>query len=35
MVLAFFDANGIIYTNYVPKGTTVNANYIMEALASS
>jgi histone-lysine N-methyltransferase SETMAR len=32
MVLAFFDAKGIIYTNYVPRGTTVNANYIVEAL---
>jgi histone-lysine N-methyltransferase SETMAR len=32
MVLAFFDAKGIIYTNYAPRGTTVNANYIVEAL---
>jgi hypothetical protein len=32
MVLAFFDWKGLIYTNYVPRGTTVNANYIMEAL---
>jgi histone-lysine N-methyltransferase SETMAR len=32
MVLAFFDAKGIIYTNYVPRETTVNANYIVEAL---
>jgi hypothetical protein len=29
MVLAFFDAKGLIYTNYVPKGTTVNVNYIV------
>ncbi len=36
MVLAFFDAKGLIYTNYVPRGTTVNANatFIMEALGS-
>jgi histone-lysine N-methyltransferase SETMAR len=34
MVLAFFDAKGLIYTNYVPKGTTVNAKYIMEALGT-
>jgi hypothetical protein len=32
MVLAFFDSKGLIYTNYVPKGSTVNANYIVEAL---
>ncbi len=32
MILAFFDSKGLIYTNYVPMGTTVNANYIMEAL---
>jgi hypothetical protein len=32
MVLAFFDAKGFIYTNYMPRGTTVNANNIMEAL---
>ena len=33
MVLAFFDAKGLIYTNYVPKGQTVNADYIIEALS--
>jgi hypothetical protein len=32
MVLAFFDSKGIIYTNYMPRGTMVNANYIVEAL---
>jgi histone-lysine N-methyltransferase SETMAR len=32
MVLCFFDSKGLIYTNYVPRGTTVNANYIVEAL---
>ena len=32
MVLAFFDKRGLIYTNYVPRGTMVNANYIMDAL---
>jgi histone-lysine N-methyltransferase SETMAR len=34
MVLAFFDAKVLIYTNYMPKGTTVNANYIVEALGT-
>ncbi len=32
MVMAFFDSHRIIYTNHVPRGTTVNANYIREAL---
>jgi hypothetical protein len=32
MVLAFFNSKGLIYTNYMPRGTTVNANYIVEAL---
>ncbi len=32
MVLAFFDSKGLIFMNYVPRGTMVNANYIMEAL---
>ena len=34
MVLAFFDNQGPIYTNYVPRGTTVNANYIVGALGN-
>jgi histone-lysine N-methyltransferase SETMAR len=33
MVLVFFDAKDVIYTNYVPKGETVNAEYIKKALA--
>jgi histone-lysine N-methyltransferase SETMAR len=33
MVLVFFDAKGVIYTNYVPKGETVNALYIRNAVA--
>ncbi len=33
MVLVFFDAKGVIYTNYVPKGETVNASYIRSAVA--
>jgi hypothetical protein len=33
MVLIFFDAKGVIYTNFVPKGETVNASYIQTALA--
>jgi hypothetical protein len=32
MVLASFDRKGLIYTIYMPRGTTVNASYIMEAL---
>ena len=32
MVLAFFDAKGLIYTNIVPRGQTVNADYIITAL---
>ena len=32
MVLAFFDSKGLIYTNYVPRGTTINAIYIVKAL---
>ena len=32
MVLAFFDSKGLIYTNIVPKGETVNAEYIISAL---
>jgi hypothetical protein len=34
MVLAFFDAKGFIYTIYVPRGTIVNAMYIIEDLGS-
>jgi [histone H3]-lysine36 N-dimethyltransferase SETMAR len=32
MVMAFFDSKGLIYTHYVPKGTSVNANYIVGVL---
>ena len=32
MLLAYFDANGVIYTDYVPSGKTVNAKYIIESL---
>ena len=32
MVLAFFDNKGVIYTNYVPKGTKVNSAYIINAM---
>jgi hypothetical protein len=31
-VLGFFDNKGKVYTNYVPRGTTVNADYIDGAL---
>jgi hypothetical protein len=33
MVLVFFDAKGVIYMNYVPKGETVNAEYIKKSVA--
>ncbi len=32
MVLAFFDSKGLVYTHYAPRGTTVNAKYIVDAL---
>jgi hypothetical protein len=32
LVLALFNSKGLIDTNYKPRGTTVNASYIMEAL---
>ncbi len=32
MVLAFFDTKGVIYTNYIPNGETVNAKYVKKAL---
>ncbi len=34
MVLAFFNNEGVIYTNYVPRGATVNRDYIIKALKS-
>jgi hypothetical protein len=34
MVLAFFNSMGLVYTNYMPRGTSVNANYIVEALGT-
>jgi hypothetical protein len=34
MVLVFFHTSGIIYSNYIPKGETVNAEYIKRALAT-
>ena len=32
MVLAFFDNKGLIYTNIVPRGQTVNTDYVITAL---
>ncbi len=32
MVMAFFDSQGMVYTNYVPRGKTVNADYVIVAL---
>ena len=32
MVLAFFDSKGLIYKNYVPRGTMINANNTLMAL---
>ncbi len=34
MLLAFFDNKGLIYTNIMPRGSIVNANYIMKALGT-
>jgi hypothetical protein len=35
MLLAFFDSKGLIYSHIVPKGSAVNGNYIVKALATS
>jgi hypothetical protein len=32
MVLTFFDSKGLSYTNHVPRVTTLNANYIVDAM---
>ncbi len=32
MFLAFFDSKGLVYTHIVPKGTAINANYILVVL---
>jgi hypothetical protein len=32
MVLVFFDAKGIIYMKYAPKGTSANAEHVKKAL---
>ncbi len=34
MVLAFVDSQGMVYTNYFPRGSTVNATYIIRALGT-
>jgi hypothetical protein len=34
MVLVFFHTSGIIYSNYIPKGKTVNAEYVKRVLAT-
>ncbi len=31
MVLAFVDSKGVVCTNYVPRGTTVNVSSIVDA----
>ena len=33
MMLAIFDSMGLVYTNIIPRGQTVNSNYIIKALA--
>jgi hypothetical protein len=33
-VVAFFDNKGLIYTNIVPRGSMVNANYIVKAMGT-
>jgi histone-lysine N-methyltransferase SETMAR len=32
MLLAFFDSKGLIYTHIVPRGSTINADYILKAM---
>ncbi len=32
MVLTFFYSKGMVYNNYVPKGQTVNKEYVIKAL---
>jgi hypothetical protein len=32
MVIAFFDSKRMVYTNYVPRGKTLNANYVIRTL---
>ena len=32
MVIALFDSQGMVYTNYMPRGKTVNAAFILESL---
>jgi hypothetical protein len=32
MLLAFFDSKGLVYTHIMPKGTAINANYILVVL---
>ncbi len=34
MMLAFFDSQGMVYMNYVPRGSTVSAKYIIRALGT-
>ncbi len=33
MVLAFFNNKGLGFTNYVPRGTTMNVSFIMRPWA--
>ena len=32
IVIAFFDTQWMVYTNYVPRGKTINAAFILESL---
>jgi hypothetical protein len=32
MLLTFFNSKGLIYTHIMPRGSTINANYIPKAL---
>ena len=34
MIMAFFDAAGLLYTHIVPKGTAVNAAYVVKVLGT-
>ncbi len=32
MLLAFFDSKGLVYSQIIPRGSTVNAPYIVKVL---
>jgi Transposase (partial DDE domain) len=34
VVLDFFDNKGMVYTNHIPRGKTVNTNYVIKSLCT-